>query len=97
LRPGLCLGLCLPLCLRVGRQALVLSWNVDDVVAKNCKIKILGIDIASYCGILEKAIKNGVNVLSQRVTKVAAPEIAHKLEAAINTKIGSVVRIPIKL
>eukprot|EP00729_Bicosta_minor_P005770 gene5770-1171_t len=76
---------------------LVLSWNVDDVVAHNCKIKILGIDIGSYCGILEKAIRNGVNTLSQRATKVAAPEIAEKLEDAINTKIGSVVTIPLQM
>jgi len=76
---------------------LVLSWNVDQVTATGCKIKILGIDIASYCGLIENAIKNGVNKLSQTVARVNAPKIAAKLEAAINTKIGSTVTIPLKV
>jgi hypothetical protein len=37
-----------------------------------------------------------VNVLTTRVTKVEAPVIAAKLEKAIQTKIGSTVRIPLK-
>ena len=46
---------------------------------------------------LAKEIKNGANKLSEQVTRVTAPKLAEKLEAAINTKIGSVVRIPLKL
>jgi ABC-type antimicrobial peptide transport system ATPase subunit len=108
----------------------VLTWNVDDVVARNCKIEILGIDIGSYCGFLEasaptrslaaqpthactrarlvslpsvartlglqKKIRDGVNTLSSRVTRVAAPAIAAKLASIINTAIGSTVRIPLR-
>ena len=76
---------------------LVIKWDVDDIKVNNCKIKILGVTIASYCGFLAKEIKNGANKLSEQVTRVTAPKLAEKLEAAINTKIGSVVRIPLKL
>ena len=67
------------------------------MTANNCKIKILGIDILSYCGLIEKAIKNGVNQLSARAIKVEVPKVAAKIEKALNTAIGGVVRIPIKL
>ena len=109
---------------------LVLSWDVKDVTVNHCKIKILGIKIASYvlwfyslslsvalhvfclcrlrslthsfpydryCGLLEKLIKNGVNKLSEKASRIVAPKLRAKLEAAINTAIGSVVRIPLKL
>jgi hypothetical protein len=76
---------------------LVLSWNVDDVVVKNCKIEILGVKIGSYCGLLERMIKNGVNKLSSHVSRVEAPKISQKLQNVINTAIGSTVHIPIKL
>eukprot|EP00947_MAST-08B_sp_MAST-8B-sp1_P001352 g1352.t1 len=76
---------------------LVLSWDVSDVVVNHCKIEILGIKIGSYCGLLERLIKNGVNKLSAKATKLVAPKLQEKLEKAINTAIGSQVRIPLKL
>jgi hypothetical protein len=76
---------------------IVLSWDVTNVEASHCKIKILGITILSYCGFLEKMIKNGVNKLSESALKLAVPKLKAKLQAAINTKIGDIVRIPLKL
>jgi hypothetical protein len=76
---------------------MVLSWDVTNVDASHCKIKILGITILSYCGFIEKMIKNGVNTLSEKALKLVIPTLKEKLETAINTKIGAVVRIPIKL
>ena len=76
---------------------LVLSWDVTDVVVNHCKIEILGIKIGSYCGLLEKLIKKGVNTLSEKATKLVSPKLRAKLEKAINTVIGSTVRIPLKL
>mmetsp|Transcript_34371 Transcript_34371/g.47961 ORF Transcript_34371/g.47961 Transcript_34371/m.47961 type:complete len:280 (-) Transcript_34371:227-1066(-) len=75
--------------------ALVLSWDVEEVKANNCKLKILGIDILSYCGYLEKTIKDGANKLSTEIIKINAPKIAAKVESALNTAIGGTVRIPI--
>lgn len=75
---------------------LVLTWDVEEVTASNCKLKILGIDILSYCGFLEKEIKSGVNNLSAKAIKVNAPKIATKVESALNTLIGGTVRIPLK-
>eukprot|EP00467_Chlorarachnion_reptans_P003240 CAMPEP_0114509206 /NCGR_PEP_ID=MMETSP0109-20121206/13073_1 /TAXON_ID=29199 /ORGANISM="Chlorarachnion reptans, Strain CCCM449" /LENGTH=285 /DNA_ID=CAMNT_0001688317 /DNA_START=48 /DNA_END=905 /DNA_ORIENTATION=+ len=76
--------------------ALVLKWNVEEVKANNCKLKILGIEILSYCGYLEKAIKNGANKLSTEAIKIDAPKVASKVENALNTFIGGTVRIPLK-
>jgi len=76
---------------------MVLSWDVTNVDASHCKIKILGITILSYCGFIEKMIKNGINTLSEKALKLVVPSLKEKLETAINTKIGAVVRIPIKL
>jgi hypothetical protein len=76
---------------------MVLSWDVTNVDASHCKIKILGITILSYCGFIEKMIKNGVNTLSEKALKLVVPTLKEKLEKAINTKVGAVVRIPIKL
>ena len=42
-------------------------------------------------------IKNGVNKLSESALKLAVPKLKAKLQAAINTKIGDIVRIPLKL
>lgn len=76
---------------------LVLTWNVEEVTAHNCKIEILGIDILSYCGLLEKMVKAGVDKLSAEAIKVDAPKVAAKVETALNTLIGGTVRIPLKL
>ena len=76
---------------------MVLSWDVTNVDASHCKIKILGITILSYCGFIEKMIKNGINTLSEKALRLAVPALKEKLETAINTKIGAVVRIPLKL
>lgn len=77
--------------------ALVLKWNVEEVKANNCKVKILGIDILSYCGFLERAIKNGANKLSAEAIRIDAPKVASKVENTLNTIIGGTVRIPLKL
>ena len=76
---------------------MVLSWQVIDVKASKCSIKILGIKIISFCGVIEKALKKGINELSAGALKILVPQLTAKLENAINTKVGSVVRIPIKL
>jgi hypothetical protein len=76
---------------------MVLSWDVTNVDASHCKLKILGITILSYCGFIEKMIKNGINTLSEKALKLAVPKLKEKLENAINTKVGAVVRIPLKL
>mmetsp|Transcript_145279 Transcript_145279/g.264344 ORF Transcript_145279/g.264344 Transcript_145279/m.264344 type:complete len:295 (+) Transcript_145279:54-938(+) len=77
----------------VGR---VINWNVDKITADGCKIKILGIQIASVCGYVERKVKDKVQVLLDKVTKVDAPKILQRLQEKINTAIGSTVRIPLK-
>ena len=76
---------------------VVLTWDVTHIDVSHCKIKILGIDIASYCGLIEKAIRNGVTKLSNKVSRITAPKIATKLAQMIQTAVGSTVRIPLKL
>jgi len=78
----------------VGR---VLSWNVAKVHADNCKMKILGLEIASVCGTIERRVKKNVQKLTDRVTEVTAPNLLKKLEAKINMAIGSQVTIPLKI
>jgi len=75
----------------------VLSWNVEKVHADNCKIKILGIEIASVCGTIERHVKDKAQTLTQQVTQVTAPKVLKKLESKINTAIGSQVAIPLKI
>lgn len=75
----------------------VLQWNVDKITADGCKIKILGIEIASVCGYVERHVKDKLQSLLNSVERVDAPKILSKLEDRINTAIGSVVRIPLKV
>ena len=42
-------------------------------------------------------LSDGVNKLTQQVSKVTAPKVAQKLEQLINTRIGDTVHIPLKL
>jgi hypothetical protein len=76
---------------------IVLSWDVTHIDVTHCKIEILGIKIASYCGLIEKAIKKGVNNLSAKVSRITAPKLAAKLATAIQTVIGSTITIPLKI
>lgn len=78
----------------VGR---VIQWNVTEITANGCKIKILGITIASVCGYVEKEVKSHLQTLMDQVTKIDAPKILKKLQDTINTVIGSVVKIPLKI
>lgn len=75
----------------------VLQWNVDKITADGCKIKILGIEIASVCGYVERHVKDKLQSLLNSVERIDAPKILSKLEDRINTAIGSVVRIPLKV
>ena len=75
----------------------VLKWNIEKVAADNCKIKILGITIASVCGTIERHVKDKAQVLTDKVMTLTAPNLLKKLEDKINTKIGSEVVIPLKI
>ncbi|CAE6912212.1 unnamed protein product [Symbiodinium sp. CCMP2592] len=75
----------------------VLKWNVDKITADGCKIKILGIEIASVCGYVERHVKDKLQSLLNTVERIDAPKILKKVEDKINTAIGSTVRIPLKL
>lgn len=76
----------------------VVSWNVQDIsVQHGCKIKILGITIASVCGYIEDKVRDKVQVLMDVATKVDAPKILQRLEDKINTAVGDTVRIPLKV
>jgi hypothetical protein len=76
---------------------IVMTWDVTHIDVSHCKIEILGIKIASYCGLIESAIKKGVNNLSKKTSRVTAPKLAAKLASAIQTAIGSTVTIPLKI
>jgi len=78
----------------VGR---VIKWNADQITARGCKIKILGIQILSVCGFVERKVKSHLQGLMDHVTKIDAPKILKRLQDKINTAIGSKVRIPLKL
>jgi len=75
----------------------VLHWNVDKVTADNCKIKILGIEIASVCGTIESHVKSKVQTLTNQVMTITVPNILKRLEDKVNTKIGDSVVIPLKI
>lgn len=75
----------------------VIHWNVEKVTANNCKIKILDIEIASICGVIEKGVKDGAQKLTDQAEKVEAPKLLQKLQDKINTAVGSEVVIPLKL
>merc|ERR1711879_546341 len=72
----------------------VLHWNIEKVSADNCKIKILGIEIASVCGTIERHVKDKAQTLTDLVMTVSAPNLLKTLQYKINTKIGDVVVIP---
>lgn len=76
---------------------MVLKWNVEKVSADNCKIKILDITIGSVCGMIQRHVKSGAQKLTDHVTKVTAPKLLSKLQAKINTAIGSEVVVPLTI
>lgn len=75
----------------------VISWNVDQVTAANCQIKIFNIEIISVCGILEKYVKQAAQDLTDVAEVIVAPILLQKLSNKINTAIGGQVVIPLKL
>jgi hypothetical protein len=75
----------------------VLHWNVEKVTADNCKIKIIGIEIASVCGYIESHVKDKVQTLTNQVMTVTAPNLLKKLQDKINTVLANVVVIPLKM
>ena len=70
---------------------------MDKVKANKCKIKILGIQIASARGVMGEEVKKHVQDLTDHVGKVDAPKLLAKLEKVINTKVGSVVVIRLRI
>ena len=73
----------------------VTGWKTDDIHVHNCKIKILGIQIASVCGFIERKLKSKINQIVQKAENIQVPSIIKKLEDKIKAKIGDEIRIPL--
>ena len=70
------------------------GWNVDNVDASRCEIKLGGkIRIASYCSIIERELKKRVESYMNKWTRFEAPKLVDKLEAKLQKKIGEEVVI----
>jgi len=75
----------------------VIQWNVDRITADGCKIKVLDMEVASVCGYVERHVQSKVQTLLNQVTRVDAPAILKRLEEKINTAVGAVVKVPLKI
>ena len=70
------------------------GWNVDNVDASRCEIKLGGkIRIASYCSIIERELKKRVESYMNKWTRFEAPKLVDKLETKLQKKIGEEVVI----
>mmetsp|Transcript_85138 Transcript_85138/g.214684 ORF Transcript_85138/g.214684 Transcript_85138/m.214684 type:complete len:310 (-) Transcript_85138:69-998(-) len=70
------------------------NWQTQ-VDASDCKVEFMGIKLGSYCGIVEKKVREGVLKAVLQVNTVSAPAISARLEQLLQAKIGSEVRIPL--
>jgi len=70
------------------------DWQTE-VDASDCKVEFMGIKVGSYCGLVERKVRDGVLQAVLKVNTLSAPAISARLEQIIQTKIGSEVRIPL--
>jgi len=82
---------------KVDTVTLALDWDLTKIDLSGCNIKILGIQIFSYCGFLTKILQKQITKFTTKTATMTAPALADKLQKLIQTKIGSEVKIPLKL
>ena len=78
-------------------MTLALNWDVTKIDLSGCDIKILGIKILSYCGLLKNLLEKQITKFTTQTATMTAPALADKLANIIQTKVGSEIRIPLKL
>jgi len=72
------------------------GWNVDNIDASRCSIKLGGrLEIASYCSIIKKEVKRRAERYLNKWSQFEAPKLVAKLEAKVQKKIGEEVVIEI--
>jgi len=70
------------------------GWNVDNIDASRCEIKLGGrLEIGSYCSLIERELKKQVESYLNKWSRFEAPKLVEKLEAKLQKKIGEEVVI----
>lgn len=69
------------------------GWIVNNVDASKCQLKIGGLKIVSYCSLVEKLVKKGVQQYLDKWAEFDAPKLVKKLEAKLKKKVGTEMAI----
>lgn len=80
---------------KVDTVAVILPEWKTQVGANNCNAEVGGINVGSYCRMVETIVSDKIAQAVHKVDTVEAPVVSARLEQIIQAKIGSEVRIPL--
>ena len=72
------------------------DWKINQLDVSKCSVKILGIKILSYCGLLKGLIQKEANKYINKFEEIEAPKIFKKLEDELKAKNDDLIEITLK-
>ena len=81
--------------IKIDLDADIKQFHVDRVKLENCDVKFLGLSLFSYCGLVEKAIKESAEKFARKFNVFTMPKLLDRIENLLRYKIGEDIYIPL--
>ena len=81
--------------IKIDLDADIKQFYVDRVKLENCDVKFLGLSLFSYCGLVEKTIKEGAEKFARKFNVFTMPKLLARVENMLRYKIGEDIYIPL--
>lgn len=78
-------------------DAKILHWNVDHIGLEGCEIRVFGVRVISFCGIIKRTLKDYITRFIFEFSEVFMPDVLRKLEQLLRKEIGDEIAIPLLL
>ena len=69
--------------------------HVDYIHVGKCDVRLGGLRLFSYCGLIKKAVNNAVNQIASDMNEMHAPDLLKQIEAILKYKMGDEIAIPL--
>jgi len=71
------------------------TLNIDGLKISNCNLKVMGLTLFSYCGLLEKLLYDEAREAAKRSLPFSSPRVLRQIEKAIMKRVGNEIAIPL--
>ena len=78
-------------------SAKILRWNLSRIGLKNCDVRVLGVRVVSFCGLVRRTLRDYVARFTRRLSAVQMPQLLRRVEDLLKARVGEEVVVPLLL